>query len=244
MGTTTVAWPVINAPVNANGSQTTGKQFIAKLQPDLSNFIYSTNFGTNSANIPNISPTAFLVDRCENVYVSGWGGDLGYPSAGTRGLIVTPDAIKTDSDGADLYFYVIERDAQRILFGSFFGATTGTGGIPTPDHVDGGTSRFDANGTIYQSICSCKGTGDGSTPPGYLRGTAGVWSPTNATNTASAGTCNLMAIKIAFNLAGVGAGLSASINGVRDTAGCVPMTVQFTDTLAQGRAYYWNFNDG
>ena len=244
MGTTTVAWPIINAPVNANGSQTTGKQFIAKLQPDLSNFIYSTNFGTNSANIPNISPTAFLVDRCENVYVSGWGGDLGYPSAGTRGLIVTPDAIKTDSDGADLYFYVIERDAQRILFGSFFGATTGTSNIPTPDHVDGGTSRFDANGTIYQSICSCKGTGDGSTPPGYLRGTAGVWSPTNATNTASAGTCNLMAIKIAFNLAGVGAGLSASINGVRDTAGCVPMTVQFTDTLAQGRAYYWNFNDG
>lgn len=239
MGTTTVAWPIINAPVNANGSQSTGKQFIAKLQPDLSDFIYSTNFGTNAASIPNISPTAFLVDRCENVYVSGWGGVLGFPSAGTRGLLVTPDAIKSQTDGSDFYFYVIERNAQRILFGSFFGANAVSTQGPSPDHVDGGTSRFDDNGTIYQSICSCKG--DDQT--GYLRGTAGVWSPTNPTNQSNGG-CNLMAIKIAFNLAGVGAGLRASINGVRDTAGCVPMTVQFTDTLAQGTAYYWNFNDG
>ena len=27
-----------------------------------------------SAATPNISPIAFLVDSCENVYVSGWGG--------------------------------------------------------------------------------------------------------------------------------------------------------------------------
>lgn len=247
MGTTTVAWPVINAPVNANGSQVTGKQFISKLRPDLSAFIYSTNFGTTTGNTPNISPTAFLVDRCQNVYVSGWGGTIadGFPSSGTRGLITTGDQLKNNgTDGADLYFYVLERDATNILFASFFGATTGTGGEPFGDHVDGGTSRFDANGTIYQSICSCKG--NASAPPtGYLRGTAGVWSPTNPTNPQSVGgSCNLMAIKIAFNLAGVGAGLSASINGVRDTAGCVPMTVQFTDTLAQGTAYYWDFNDG
>lgn len=243
MGSTTVAWPIINAPVNANASQISGKQFIAKIQPDLSGFLYSTNFGTNSASIPNISPIAFLVDRCENVYVSGWGGVISFPSATTRGLLVTPDAIKSQTDGGDLYFYVLERDAQRILYASFFGATTGASGTPTTDHVDGGTSRFDANGTIYQAICSCKGTA-GATPDGYLRGTAGVWSSVNPTNGNVGGACNLMAIKIAFNLAGVGAGLSASINGVRDTAGCVPMTVQFSDTLAQGRSYYWNFNDG
>ena len=244
MGTTTVAWQVINAPVNANGSQTAGKQFISKLRPDLSGFIYSTNFGTPTGNTPNISPTAFLVDRCQNVYVSGWGGTIanGFPSAGTRGLITTGDQLKNGTDGADLYFYVLERDATNILFASFFGATTGASGIPSGDHVDGGTSRFDANGTIYQSICSCKG--NENNPAGYLRGTAGVWSPNNPMNPASGGSCNLMAIKIAFNLAGVGAGLSASINGVRDTAGCVPMTVQFSDTLAQGRAYYWDFNDG
>lgn len=243
MGTTTVAWQVINAPVNANGSQQTGKQFISKLQPDLSGFIYSSNFGTSNANIPNISPTAFLVDRCENVYVSGWGGSLrtGFPSSGTRGMITAgPNQFKSTTDGEDLYFYVIERDAKSILYATFFGATSGTGS--NGDHVDGGTSRFDQNGTIYQSICSCSGNVN---DPGRLTGTAGVWSRTNQNAGSTTGGCNLLAIKFSFDLAGVGAGLQASINGVaRDTAGCVPLTVDFRDTLAQGQAYWWDFGDG
>jgi hypothetical protein len=48
--------------------------------------------------MPNISPIAFLVDRCENVYISGWGGpgfgDPDFSSAGTNGLPITPDAFK------------------------------------------------------------------------------------------------------------------------------------------------------
>jgi gliding motility-associated-like protein len=242
MGTTTVAWPVINSPYNANGNQTNAKQFIAKLQPDLSAFVYSTNFGTNNANIPNISPTAFLVDRCENVYVSGWGGDLNtaFQSAGTRGLITAGSGVlRTDTDGQDLYFFVLERNAQSVLYATFFGTLTTQTNPALGDHVDGGTSRFDQNGTIYQAICSCKGQGS------TIRGTAGVWSPDNQAGLGGGGTCNLLAIKLAFNLAGVGAGLQASINGtVRDTSGCVPLTVDFRDTLAQGKAYYWNFGDG
>ena len=54
MGTTEGSWPVLNAAyVNANS-----KQFISKLKPDLSSYIYSTTFGSGSA-LPNISPTAF-----------------------------------------------------------------------------------------------------------------------------------------------------------------------------------------
>lgn len=68
MGTTTGNWPVLIAPYSNPGSA----QFIAKLQPNLSGFVYSTVFGSGSS-VPNISPIAFLVDRCENVYVSGWG---------------------------------------------------------------------------------------------------------------------------------------------------------------------------
>ncbi|MFZ6023650.1 MAG: PKD domain-containing protein [Bacteroidota bacterium] len=245
MGTTTVAWPVINAPINANNSQTNGKQFISKLQPDLSAFIYSTNFGTINGTIPNISPTAFLVDRCENVYVSGWGGliDPGLPLAGTSGMMTAGSGqFKSNTDGRDFYFYVIERDAQSVLYATFFGSTTGSGGAPYTDHVDGGTSRFDRNGTIYQSICSCMG--DNPPPGSVLTGTAGVWARNNG-NTTNAAKCNLLAIKFAFDLAGVGAGLQASINGVaRDTAGCVPLTVDFRDTLAQGKAYWWHFGDG
>jgi len=245
MGTTTVAWPIINSPFNSGGNQANGKQFIAKIQPDLTQFLYSANFGTSTGSFPNISPTAFLVDRCENVYVSGWGGTIapGFPSAGTKGLTTFGTGqLSTTTDGEDLYFFVLERSAKNILYATFFGSITGANG-PLGDHVDGGTSRFDKNGTIYQSVCSCLGSNPA--PGTALRGTAGVWSPNNMSADPNSAHCNLLAIKLAFNLAGVGAGLKASIKGtVRDTSGCVPMTVDFTDTLAQGKSYVWDFGDG
>jgi len=229
-GTTTGAWPVLNAAF----SQANGRQFIAKLKPDLSDFEYSTVFGTGAAN-PNLSPTAFLVDRCENVYFSGWGGSVnstdGYPNAGTNGLPITSDAYQKTSDNSDFYFFVLEKNAKSQLYGSYFGQLGGFG-----EHVDGGTSRFDRNGVIYQSMCAnC-----GSPPKPRFPTTPGVWSPFNGS-----GSCNLAAVKIAFNLAGIGAGIQSSINGVpRDTSGCVPMTVDFRDTIAMGQKYIWDFNDG
>src|SRR6185369_8332037 len=96
-------------------SQSNGKQFIAKLQPDLSAWVYSTVFGKGQS-VPDISPTAFLVDRCENVYVSGWGGGIeseqggSYDNATTSGLFTTPDAIKKSTDGADFYFIVLKKN--------------------------------------------------------------------------------------------------------------------------------------
>ena len=52
-------------------------------------------------------------------------------------------------------------------------------------------------------------------------------------------------VKIAFNLAGVGAQVQSAINGVpRDTAGCVPLTVVFTDSIRNAVWYQWNFGDG
>ena len=123
MGTTTGNWPVVK-PGNGSFFFQAGKQFVAKLDPDLTKFIYSTTFGTTGFS-PNISPTAFLVDRCENVYVSGWGGGLNigerYDNQGTYGLTVTKNALKATTDGGDFYFIVLEKNAQSQLFGSFFG---------------------------------------------------------------------------------------------------------------------------
>ena len=226
MGQTTGTWQAVNAPFSMPG----GKQFISKMQPDLSAYVYSTMFGTGG-NSPNISPVAFLVDRCENVYMSGWGGTVNnFPSSGTTGLPVTPDAIKSSTDGNDFYFFVLKSNATAQLYGSFFGQTGGF-----TDHVDGGTSRFDRNGIIYQAICAnC-----GPVKPNYPT-TPGVWSPTNGST-----GCNLIMVKIAFNLAGVGGGVQAAINGVpRDTAGCVPLTVDFSDTIRNAKSYEWNFGDG
>ena len=54
------------------------------------------------------------------------------------------------------------------LYGSYFGQNGGF-----TDHVDGGTSRFDANGVIYQGVCANCG---GGVP---FPTTPGVWGPQN-----------------------------------------------------------------
>ncbi len=234
-GNTTGSLPVVNA---AFQSQKTGKQFITKMKPDLSGIVYSTNFGKGQS-APDISPIAFLVDRCENVYVSGWGGGLdivgNYPNANTFGLTTTPNAIRQTSDGSDFYFFVLEKDAKSQLYGTFFGNLDN--GPSVGDHVDGGTSRFDESGVIYQAMCAnCSKTGVFPTTPG-------VWGPTNAAQNGS--MCNEAAVKIAFELAGVGSAVQASIKGVaHDTTGCVPLTVDFRDTIANAKKYIWDFGDG
>lgn len=233
MGITKGKWQVLNVAYSNPDS----KQFISKLKPDLSGYVYSTVFGSGAAS-PNISPVAFLVDRCENVYASGWGGwiDNGpdqYDLAGTSGMPVTPDAIKPTTDNKDFYFIVLKRDASALLYGSFFGQNGGEG-----EHVDGGTSRFDAQGAIYQAICAnCLPiTKKPSTP---FPTTPGVWGPTNL----SGDGCNLAAVKIAFNYAGVGAAPKSFVNGVAsDTSGCVPLKVDFADTLLIAKSYEWDFD--
>lgn len=231
MGQTTGNWQVVNAP----WSQAGGKQFIAKLQKDLSGYIYSTCFGSGSS-LPNISPVAFLVDRCENVYVSGWGGDIPnstFTLAGTRGLS-TVNPMQPTTDGQDFYFFVLKKNASAQLYGDFFGQQGGF-----IDHVDGGTSRFDANGIIYQAVCAnCNGGVRFPTTPG-------AWATTNNSGTGGNIRCNLAMIKIDLDLAGIRSGVLSAINGVpRDSAGCVPLTVDFRDTVLNAVSYEWQFGDG
>jgi gliding motility-associated-like protein len=234
-GTTTGAWPV----VNATWSQPGGKQFISKLQPDLSNWVYSTVFGKANNPYPDLSITAFLVDRCENVYVAGWGGGVDisekYNNSGTSGLITTSNALKTTTDGADFYFFVLRRDAVSQLYGTYFGQTNGNFG----DHVDGGTSRFDKNGIIYEAICAnCYGGAKFPT-------TTGVWAATNGTTVGGRVLgCNEAAVKIAFNFAGVGDGVKASLSGRGDSLGCVPLNAFLQDTIRDAKSYIWDFGDG
>lgn len=226
MGQTEGDWPK-----TAPWWQPGGKQFIAKVKPDLSGYVYSTVFGSNSS-VPNISPVAFLVDRCENVYVSGWGGKLGsleYNTAGTSEL-TTVNPLQPNTDGKDFYFFVLKRNGTGQLYGDFFGQNGGTA-----DHVDGGTSRFDVNGVIYQAICAnCHN-------PGIEYPTSfGSWSPTNPS-----GACNLAMVKIDLDLAGTASGVQSSINGsTGDTSGCMPLRVFFRDTVLNAKSYEWNFGDG
>ncbi|MFN5333733.1 MAG: PKD domain-containing protein [Bacteroidota bacterium] len=240
MGTSTGAWPVTNAAyVNANA-----RQFIAKLQPDLSAFIYSTTFGTPGALSPNISPVAFLVDNCENVYVSGWGGAANsfssppYPTSGTSGMPITPDAFQSQTDGSDFYFFVLKRNASDILYGSYFGQRGGNGGV---DHVDGGTSRFDAKGVIYQAVCAnCKFVPSGQPLQASYPITAGVFGNVNPAS--DGGGCNLGMAKILFDFTGVDVDLKPI--GARQLNFCLPATVEFIDTVNTAKQFIWVWGDG
>ncbi|HVS97741.1 MAG TPA: PKD domain-containing protein [Puia sp.] len=235
MGTTDGAIPVVNSPFNAGGNQANGKQFITKLKQDLSGIVYSANFGPAGSAHPQLSPTAFLVDRCENVYVAGWGGGPDstdhYANSSTFGLVTTTGAFKPATDGEDFYFFVLQKNAASQLFGSFFGQQNGHFG----DHVDGGTSRFDKQGVIYEAVCAnCYGGAQFPTTPGS-------WATQNGTGS---GACNEAAVKIAFNFSGVAAGLKLVTHGRGDSVGCVPLAVDFSDTVHNARTYVWNFGDG
>ena len=237
-GTTDGVWPT-TANARYPGMPVDGKQFICKLQPDLSSYVYSTVFGSPASTpntLHNISPVAFLVDKCTNVYVSGWGGPIypGDPSmymnAGTAGLPTTANALQSTTDGRDFYFFVLKKDAASILYASYFGQFGGA-----TDHVDGGTSRFDKNGIIYEAICANCGGGV------VFPTTPGVWSPTNGDVSRTNQGCNEVGLKIAFFLAGVSVGLRTTSG---DTSGCIPFSPVFEDTVRIAKSYDWNFGDG
>ncbi|MGZ5281259.1 MAG: DUF7948 domain-containing protein [Bacteroidia bacterium] len=161
-----------NFPVSENVfNNNNGSQFIAVLENDLSAFYLSTVFGSGRATT-DLSPSAFLVDLCGRIYVSGWGGEAnsveyGGHGGNTRNLTTTADAFQTSTDGSDFYLIILARDLRNIVYGSYFG------GPKSAEHVDGGTSRFDRDGIVYQSVCGgCGGYSDFPT-------TEGAWSNKN-----------------------------------------------------------------
>ncbi|MBC8173225.1 MAG: PKD domain-containing protein [Chitinophagales bacterium] len=207
--------------IDADYSETGGKQYITKLNTDLSDVIYSTIFGSGSAQI-DISPSAFLVDDCENVYVSGWGGSVNFEGS-TDGMTTTADAIDPTTDGSDFYFFVLAKNAIDILYGSYFG------GVGVEEHVDGGTSRFDKSGTIYQAVCA--GCGGSNAFPT----TDDAWSEVNGS-----WNCNLGVGKIKLDLAGV----YAISDAEPSLSGCIPFTVYFDNLSSDAEEYIWTFGDG
>ncbi|XZF12717.1 PKD domain-containing protein [Chitinophagaceae bacterium MMS25-I14] len=224
------AFPVHNAPYsNPNSSQ-----FVIKMDSLLSTNVYSTVYGSGDPSHTNISPVAFLVDTCQNVYISGWGGNLGIsqmPSTvgTTNNMPVTANAAQSTTDGFDFYFIVLGKNMQSLLYATFYGRNSTTAFFG--EHVDGGTSRFDKNGIVYQAICGGCG---GSSGPAFPT-TSGSYSPGNGSS-----NCNEVALKIAFQLGAVDAKANANPN----TKGCPPFTVHFLDSSINATSYNWNFGDG
>lgn len=203
-------------------------QFIMKIDSNLSSNIFTTVYGSGNSSAVNITPVAFLVDTCGNIYVSGWGGSLAGSGGNTTGMPTflgspAPSLITTSSNGEDFYFIVLAKNALSLLFGGYYGSST------LGEHVDGGTSRFDKHGVIYQAICG--GCGGSSSPP---------TSPGVLSNTNNSSNCNFLGIKIAFNFGSVVANPNVSPNKTI----CLGQSVQFINNSTNASNYEWDFGDG
>lgn len=201
-------------------SNANGRQFIQKLGSQLNNSVFSTVFGAGTNTNSNISPSAFLVDKCGKIYISGWGGAVNSTGGNTQGLPITPDAYQSNTDGSDFYFMVLEPNAASLNYATFFGSPMAA------EHVDGGTSRFDKEGVIYQAVCAACGGNNFPTTPG-------VWSPENGSP-----NCNMGAIKFAFepNL--------VTADFIVPETGCAPETLTFENTSTEAVGYFWDFGNG
>lgn len=210
-------FPIFNAAYS-NG---TSSNFIIKLNPQLTNNLASTRFGNGLTNI-EISPAAFLVDVCGNIYVSGWGGSVLGGATPLNNMPVTTDAFRaTPPNGFDFYLIVIKRDFAGLLYGTYIGGTQAS------EHVDGGTSRFDKDGIVYQSVCGgCGAFSDFPTTPG-------AWSATNNSN-----NCNNIIYKFDTEVVPV-ANFQAD-----QTQGCSNFTATLDNSSSQGDEYLWDFGNG
>lgn len=227
-GQTTGSFPVTSGVYsNANSGQ-----FLQKFNQELSTLQFSTVFGAGRG-IPDISPTAFLVNDCNNIYLSGWGGYLNWSrnfwNSSTTGMPTTPDAYQKTTAGSDFYFIVLTGDASRLLYATFLG------GNQSPTHVDGGTSRFDKSGIVYHAVCAgCLGGFDD------FPTTSGAHSRLN-----NSINCNNAAFK--FDLSTLKARLQT--NSVElDMPGlnkiCLPDAIAFQNLSTGGQLFEWDFGDG
>lgn len=194
-----------------------GDLFMQKYTNNMATRLWSTRLG--NAQGTRLSPTAFLASDCDQIYLSAWGGGvLGEPISG---LPITPDAFQSTTNGGDFYLMVLEPDATALNYGSYFG------GAQSNEHVDGGTSRFDKNGTIYQAVCAgCGSNDDFPTTPA-------AWSNTNGSP-----NCNLGVFK--FSLGQPIANIA--IDGPDMV--CPGQSTQFINFSFGGSQYEWVFGDG
>lgn len=212
-------------PISSNvfGQASTG-QFLQKIDPALTTSLLSTTFG-NDPHAVSIVPTAFLVNNCDNILISGWGGGTNhyldcYLGGDTDDMPLTPNALFPITDGSDFYLMVLEKDFKSLLYATYYG------GWQEEDHVDGGTSRFDKNGIIYQSICgSCGGTS-------RFPVTDNAHSKTN-----NSSNCNNACFK--FDLTTLKSDFT-----IDKTQGCGALTVHLTNASDGGSSYEWDLGDG
>ena len=204
------------------------QQFIMKFDTSGSTIEWQTQIGSGKDK-SDLVPTAFMIDRCYNIYLSGWNGQsnritpTARPGGNTNGLPTSGDAYKGTTDGSDFYFMVLNKDASSMLYATYFGGNDN-------EHVDGGTSRFSPEGVIYQSVCAnCQGLGFPTTP--------GTYSPNSGYS-----SCNMSVFKMDFEKI-VTAKAAIDYETTTDTI-CNALMVKFNNNSINANEFKWNFDNG
>jgi gliding motility-associated-like protein len=212
---------------NVGYGQSNSGVLLVKLEAELETLIWSTTIGTGDAN-PNLSPSAFLVDYCNRIYISGWGvssinsvlnpGSHLFPMGE---LEVSSDAAFPTSTTGDFYMAVFDESMTNLEYATFYG------GNISSEHVDGGTSRFDRKGVIYQSVCAGCGSNDD-----FPIAPNNAWSSTNnSTN------CNNGVFKFDFQL-------PLTVADFSFENGCLNTPISFINSSTYAQTYAWDFGDG
>ena len=200
-------------------------QFIRKYNEALNTVEWNTLVGGGNGAV-EISPTAFLVSDCYEIYYAGWGGQTNQSSQATQsttiGFPTTVDGYQQSTNGNNFYIAVLGENATSLNYATYMGGLNSS-----PNHVDGGTSRFDKKGRIYHAVCgACGGNPNGFTT------TPGVVSPVNQSS-----NCNLAAFK--FDLGIIESTLSVPVPYV-----CLPNAVNFINNSQNANSFIWYFGDG
>lgn len=216
-----------------------GGQFLQKFSHDLRILGFSTVFGSGRG-IPDISPTAFLVNNCDNIYMAGWGGQTNtrtfhWPGSSTLNMPITAGAIQSTTSGSDFYFIVLTADASQLLYSTYLGGTQ------SRTHVDGGTSRFDKGGIVYHAVCAgCAAFNATNNPTSDFPTTIGAWSRTNRSL-----NCNNAAFKL--DLSSLRARIQTNTINLKSpgiTTVCMPDKIVFQNKSIGGKIFEWNLGDG
>ena len=222
-GQTRGSYPVLGDSVF---SQTHGSQFIHQLNDNLSASIRSMIFGDSVQQTLEISPTAFMVDNCRNVYAAGWGDwNRSVPLDQlpiTNNISNINGARMTSDVTSDFYFMILDASWKKVNFGTYFGQNGGVG-----DHVDGGTSRFNKDGTIYHAVCAGCG-GSSNFPTSHS-----AYSTQNGSS-----NCNMAVLKLRMEQE-----VTVNFEPDKDTA-CIPYTVNLSNNSYNADVYSIEYPDG
>jgi gliding motility-associated-like protein len=200
-GQTSGSMPI--TPAGTYG-QANGGIFVTAYNYELNNIEYATTLGGSGGGFSSpMVPVAFMIDGCGYIYVSGYSAATGLP--------LTSNAL---FNTGGFYLGVLEPNAAGLNYGTYY----------TSSHVDGGTSRFDHNGIVYQGVCS--GGGFNTTPTAWATGQTNSW--------------DIGVFKIDFQTPSVNAQAAATPSAT----GCAPFEVNFTNLGSSALIYKWHFGDG